>query len=136
MLRSIAIWQRNRYISAFFIVIGIGLWGILMHAVTTVRAQWSPEQNTCAVDAVTGVQLSLIYFYTMFTDLAVLLVTLAGLSWSPGKSGLWRMLWEQGIMYFMVACIANVIPAIMMLLDLNPIMNVMFSLPTIAATAT
>ncbi|KAG8847112.1 hypothetical protein FRB91_000183 [Serendipita sp. 411] len=136
MLRSIAIWQRNRYISLFFVVVGLGLWGILMHGVTTVRAHWSPELNTCAVDAVTGVYLSLVYLYTMFTDLVVLIVTLAGLSWSPGKSGLWRMLWEQGIMFFIVAFIANLIPAVMLLVNLNPVINIMFSIPAIAATAT
>jgi hypothetical protein len=136
MLRSIAIWQRNRYVTIGFVVIGAGLWGILMHGVTTVRAHWDPVQNTCSVDAVTGIYLTLVYLYTMFTDLTVLIVTLAGLSWSPGRSGLWRMLWEQGIIFFLVAFVANLIPAVMLLVDLNPIINIMFSIPAIAATAT
>ncbi|CAG7853718.1 SubName: Full=Uncharacterized protein {ECO:0000313/EMBL:CCA70007.1} [Serendipita indica DSM 11827] len=136
MLRSIAIWQRNRWVSAFFILIGLGLWGIQMHGVTTVRAHWEPVLNACSVDAVTGVYLSLVYLYTMFTDLTVLIVTLAGLSWSPGRSGLWRMLWDQGIMFFMIAFIANLIPAVMLLVNLNPVINIMFSIPAIAATAT
>jgi hypothetical protein len=136
MLRSIAIWQRNRYVICGFIVVGAGLWGILMHGVTTVRAHWDPTQDTCSVDAVTGIYLTLVYLYTMFTDLTVLIVTLAGLSWSPGRSGLWRMLWEQGIMFFLVAFVANLIPAVMLLVNLNPIINIMFSIPAIAATAT
>jgi len=135
MLRSIAIWQRNRYVTIGFIVVGAGLWGILMHGVTTVRAHWDPVGNTCSVDAVTGIYLTLVYLYTMFTDLTVLIVTLAGLSWSPGRSGLWRMLWEQGIMFFLVAFVANLIPAIMLLINLNPIINIV-RIPRPASPAT
>jgi hypothetical protein len=91
--------------------------------------------STCSVDDA-GIYLTLVYLYTMFTDLTVLLVTLAGLSWSPGRSGLWRMLWEQGIMFFLVAFVANLIPAVMLLVNLNPIINIMFSIPAIAANAT
>lgn len=131
MLRSIAIWQRNRYVTAGFIVVGAGLWGVLMHGVTTVRAHWDPLQNTCSVDSVTGIYLTLVYLYTMFMDLTVLLVTLAGLSWSPGRSGLWRMLWEQGIMFFLVAFVANLIPAVMLLVDLNPVINIVRNLLSI-----
>jgi hypothetical protein len=136
MLRSIAIWQRNRWIIIFFLVVGCGLWGVQMHGVTTVRASWDPLLATCNVESVTGIYLTLVYLYTMFTDLSVLIVTLAGLSWSPGRSGLWRMLWDQGISFFIVAFIANLIPAVMLLVNLNPVINIMFSIPAIAATAT
>lgn len=136
MLRSIAIWQRNRYVTIGFLIVGAGLWGVQMHGVTTVRATWDHTQNTCSVDSVTGPYLTLVYLYTMFTDLVVLLVTLAGLSWSPGRSGLWRMLWEQGIMFFLVAFVANLLPAVMLLVNLNPVINLMFSIPAIAANAT
>ena len=127
MLRSIAIWQRNRWIIIFFLVVGCGLWGVQMHGVTTVRASWDPLLATCNVESVTGIYLTLVYLYTMFTDLSVLIVTLAGLSWSPGRSGLWRMLWDQGISFFIVAFIANLIPAVMLLVNLNPVINIVRS---------
>lgn len=95
--------------------------------VTTVRAKWVDEIGACNVDAITPVYLSLVYLYTMFTDLTVLLVTLAGLSWNPGRSGLWRMLWDQGILYFVTAFVANLIPAVMLLIDLNPVLNIVSS---------
>jgi len=127
MLRSIAIWQRNRWIIIFFLVVGCGLWGVQMHGVTTVHASWAPLLATCNVESVTGIYLTLVYLYTMFTDLSVLIVTLAGLSWSPGRSGLWRMLWDQGIMFFIVAFVANLIPAVMLLVNLNPVINIVRS---------
>jgi hypothetical protein len=39
-------------------------------------------------------------------------------------------------MFFLVAFVANLIPAIMLLVNLNPVINIMFSIPAIAATAT
>lgn len=66
----------------------------------------------------------------MFTDLLVLLVTLAGLSWSPGRSGLLRMLWDQGVMFFIVAFIANLIPGVVLLVDLNAVFNIVSPFPS------
>ena len=38
---------------------------------------------------------------------------------SPGRSSLWHLLFRQGIAYFLVALIANIIPAIFLALNLN-----------------
>ena len=65
-----------------------------------------------------------------------MIVTMAGLSWSRGNSGLWNMIWDQGVIYFATAVVANLVPAIVLLIDLNPVMNIIFSIPAIAVTAT
>ena len=61
---------------------------------------------------------------------------MAGLSWSRGNTGLWNMIWDQGVLYFVTAVIANLVPAIVLMVDLNPVMNIIFSIPAIATTAT
>lgn len=65
-----------------------------------------------------------------------MIVTMAGLSWSRGHSGLWNMIWDQGVIYFATAVTANLVPAVVLLIDLNPIMNIIFSIPAIAVAAT
>lgn len=60
----------------------------------------------------------------MFTDLVVLVLTLVGLLITPGRSQLWRLLLGDGILYFLVAFVANAIPAVFLLLNLNPVMNI------------
>ena len=65
-----------------------------------------------------------------------MIVTMAGLSWSRGHTGLWNMIWDQGVIYFVTAVIANMVPAVVLMVDLNPIMNIIFSIPAIATTAT
>ena len=55
----------------------------------------------------------------MLFDLLVLLLTTIGLVLSPGRSSLWHLLFRQGVGYFVVAFIANLIPAILISINLN-----------------
>ena len=55
----------------------------------------------------------------MSFDLIVLVLTTIALMKSPSRSSLWQLLFRQGLIYFLVAFIANVIPAIFLVLDLN-----------------
>jgi len=55
----------------------------------------------------------------MSFDFIVLVLTTTGLVMSPGRSSLWQLLFRQGIIYFLVAFIANMVPAIFLLLNLN-----------------
>ena len=45
----------------------------------------------------------------MSFDLIVLILTTVGLIMSPGRSSLWQLLFRQGIVYFMVAFVSNLI---------------------------
>lgn len=55
----------------------------------------------------------------MLFDLIVLVLTTVGLTMSPTRSSLWQLLFRQGIIYFVVAFIANMLPTIFALLNLN-----------------
>ncbi|KAF8302625.1 hypothetical protein DL93DRAFT_465819 [Clavulina sp. PMI_390] len=134
MLRTIAVWNRRYFITIPLVILSLGQWGILFHGIATVRSSWNATASACVVDAVPPVFVELIYLYTMSFDLIVLILTTAGLVLSPGRSSLWQLLFRQGIVYFLVAFLCNMIPAIFLLLNLNAIMNIMFTIP--AATFT
>ena len=72
----------------------------------------------------------------LVNDTIVMIITMAGLSWTRGHTGLWNMIWDQGVLYFVTAVIANLIPAVVLMVDLNPVMNIMFSIPASVTTAT
>jgi len=55
----------------------------------------------------------------MSFDLIVLVLATFALVKSPSRSSLWQLLFRQGIIYFLVAFIANAISAIFLVLDLN-----------------
>jgi hypothetical protein len=52
-------------------------------------------------------------------DFVVLVLTTTGLYLSPARSSLWQLLFRQGIIYFIAAFVANMVPTIFLLLNLN-----------------
>ena len=64
----------------------------------------------------------------MALDLIVFVLAIIGLLMSA-RSSLWKLLFRDGIIYFVIAFSANLTVAVFVLLNLNPIMDVMFFLP-------
>jgi len=135
MFRTIAVWNRAPFVTSSLIVASLGQWGLLLHGITTVRSSWSDAIRACAINAAPPKFIKLNYLYTMSFDLIVLVLTTFALVKSPSRSSLWQLLFRQGIIYFLVAFIANVIPAIFLVLDLNTIMNMMFCVPAAVASS-
>jgi len=52
-------------------------------------------------------------------DFIVMVLMAIRLSKIPGRSSLWHLLFRQGIIYFFVAFLANLLPAVFTLLSLN-----------------
>ena len=55
----------------------------------------------------------------MSFDLVVLVLTTIGLVRSPSRSSLWQLLFRQGVIYFLVAFVANTVPVVFLSLNLN-----------------
>jgi len=77
------------------------------------------------------------------TDVVLLLIVLVGLfrlrSQGHITCGIGRLLWKQGVLWLILATLAEVLPMVFIILDLNGPFNLMFQLPsvetlTIAAT--
>ncbi|KAG8994081.1 hypothetical protein FRB90_000538 [Tulasnella sp. 427] len=135
MLRTIAIWSRNLIVVVPLVLLALGQWGILLHGVITVHAQWSDVAKSCVVTDTLPIFLDLIYVYTMGYDLLVLLVSSIGLIRTTGRSDLWSLLFQDGIVYFIVAFSANCVATVFLLLDLNPAMNIMATVPAAVASS-
>ncbi|KAG8956350.1 hypothetical protein FRC04_004431 [Tulasnella sp. 424] len=135
MLRTIAVWSRNLKVVIPLCILSLGQWGILLHGVITVRASWSDVAKACVVTDTVPVFLDLIYVYTMAYDLLVLLVSSIGLIRTSGRSDLWSLLFQDGIVYFVVAFTANCVATVFLLLDLNPAMNIIATVPAAVASS-
>ncbi|KAF8680528.1 hypothetical protein RHS04_04132 [Rhizoctonia solani] len=127
----IAIWSRNRYVLFGLLFIALGHWAILFLGVISVRSVWDPRTSVCVVTGTSTTLLRLIYGYTMAFDLTVLVVSTAGLLRSGGWQGsdLWKLLFRDGIVYFVVAFVGNSIAAVFTILHLNAAMDIMFTVP-------
>ncbi|KAG8880724.1 hypothetical protein FRB98_004765 [Tulasnella sp. 332] len=135
MLRTVAIWSRSPYILYPLVVLSLGQWAILLHGVIIVNASWSSVAGQCVVDGAAPIFLDLIYIYTMSFDLIVLVLSCWGLVRTSGRSDLWTLLFKDGIVYFIVAFSANCCAAVLILLNLNPAMNIIMSVPAAVASA-
>lgn len=76
MLRTIAVWNRNLFVTIPLIVTSLGQWGILFHGIATVKSSWNPIAQACVVDEVAPVFVELIYLYSALSHISLLLISL------------------------------------------------------------
>jgi hypothetical protein len=145
MLRTIAVWNRSPRIVVPLLLASMGQWGLLIHGIVTIRSQWSDVERACIVETVSPKLMGAIFLSCelypqsslfpplpshganeilmsnagVLFDLVVLVLTTTGLYLSPARSSLWQLLFRQGIIYFVAAFVANMLPTIFLLLNLN-----------------
>lgn len=137
MFRAMAIWSRNTWVVVPLILVALGHWAILLHGIIAVRAVWNATAGVCVVTGTSNIFLRLLYNYTMAFDLLVLTLSVAGLMRTGhGRgSGLWKLLFRDGVAYFCVAFVGNLVAAIFAILHLNPAMDIMFTVPSAVFSA-
>ena len=64
MLRTIAVWNRAPFVTAPLIMASLGLWGLLLYDIATMRGSWSDVFDVClsesGISSLTG---SIIFMY-------------------------------------------------------------------------
>ncbi|KAF8504763.1 hypothetical protein F5888DRAFT_782178 [Russula emetica] len=128
VLRIFAIWNKKKIIVA----IATGVLGInvvfLIQGLVRIRAIWNPLMSICMV--VNNHIPELNIFGTLVTDISLLLIMSFGLLrqgfHERSVSGLGHLLWKQGLIWLLVATIAEVLPAVFLSLNLNYPLNYMF----------
>lgn len=135
-LNSIAVWLQNKWIIISIVALILGHWGILLRGILQVKASLVPGEG-CAITSTSNTILVAVYVYTMIFDFIVLCLTAVKLAFAAnggGRSRLLTLIFTDGLIYFMIAFIANVIATVFMVLDLNSVMNVIFDIPAAAAS--
>ncbi|KAI9510173.1 hypothetical protein F5148DRAFT_1181223 [Russula earlei] len=135
VLRVFAIWSRNKAIMVFV----TSVWGanvaFLIQGVARIRAAWVPVRGTCAMLNIQSTKSTFIVLFA--TDTILLLTMLVGLLHMRHSDGstfyLPRLLWKQGVMWILLATIADLLPMIFISLDLNDVFSVMFLMPCLIA---
>ncbi|KAH7928831.1 hypothetical protein BV22DRAFT_170973 [Leucogyrophana mollusca] len=133
-LRVVAIWVQNKWIIGLVVVIILGHWPlILMGGVLT--AVWVPGTG-CAIVRRNTTVLGGLFIYSMCFDFTVFCLAAYKLAWAPRRAGfakfqsrLVKMLFGDGLAYFFIAFLANLLATTFMLLDLNPAITSIFGVP-------
>ncbi|KAJ7100005.1 hypothetical protein B0H15DRAFT_936765 [Mycena belliarum] len=133
-LRTLAIWSQNKWIKLFLIVVILGHWSLILQGVL-LKANWDPQLNACNITGTNNTVLAATFTYSMCFDLVVFLLNAYKLG-SKRKSGsrLMKMIFKDGLIFFFIAFLANLIATVFMIMNLNSIMNVIFNVPAAIAS--
>jgi len=116
VLRVIVVWNKQKVVSWF----AVGLWVInvafLIQGVVRLRFVWTSAQ-ICVFLGIESFKLS--FTVTLITDIVLLLVVLVGLLRLRSSFPLERLLWNQGVLWLLLAIVAEVPPVVFIILDIN-----------------
>ncbi|KAH8099898.1 hypothetical protein BXZ70DRAFT_1026395 [Cristinia sonorae] len=126
-LASMNLAIRTRIVILLSVLIA-GHWGVVLSA-TEVKAQWSPGDG-CVATQTRRVLLMLTYIYSLVFDATIFLLTAWKLSSGHHRrSRLVRLMFKDGLWYFLLVTVLNIPVVVFTSLDLNPVMNIMFNGP-------
>ncbi|KAG1817140.1 uncharacterized protein BJ212DRAFT_1351166 [Suillus subaureus] len=127
MIRTWLIWKTSCLLRLLLVLLSLGHWTLLTLFPTTARA--STINGICVVHFVNPAYASAVVIYTMSYDLVLLVFTVIGLLKMPSSSTLWKTLVKQGVIYFVLNFVVNLILLVLNRLNLNPIMDAILGMP-------
>jgi len=132
-LRTMAVWSRRWYIVVPLVLIILGHWSLLLHGVL-LKATWLPGVG-CVITETDNKLLAVTFIYSMVFDFVVLILTGYKLFYpASGRSRLVVLIFNDGLVYFAIAFLVNVIATIFMLINLNPVMSIIANVPAAIAS--
>ncbi|KAF5334689.1 hypothetical protein D9611_011944 [Ephemerocybe angulata] len=132
-LRTIAVWSQSWWIIVPLVAIILGHWSLLLHGIL-LNAVWVPGQG-CTITNTNASLLAATFIYTMSFDFLVLVLTAYKLFQpNSGRSKLVGLIFSDGLIYFAIAFLGNLLATVFMLLNLNPVMSIIANVPAAIAS--
>lgn len=136
-LRTMAVWSQSVYVVVPLVVVILGHWSLLLHGIL-LTAAWIPGQG-CAITNTSNTILAATFIYSMCFDFLVLVLTaiklgITGKSARKDRSKIVRLIFDDGLIFFMVAFGANLIATTFMLVNLNAVMSIIANVPAAVAS--
>ncbi|KAJ7665966.1 hypothetical protein DFH06DRAFT_263700 [Mycena polygramma] len=133
-LRTLAIWSQNKWIKILLVVVILGHWSLILQGVL-LKAHWDPVAETCVITSSNSTILAATFTYSMCFDLLVFLLNAYKLGVRrKSSSKLSKMIFKDGLIFFFIAFLANLVATIFMFLSLNSIMTIIFNVPAAIAS--
>lgn len=132
-VRTFALWKHRPWFRAILATLSAGQW--ILSLATSI---WNVTNGltTCSdPNSVSTVrEILMFYVYTVTFDFIILIATcipLWNMSPSIRHSYIWVALFHQGICYFVTTLAVSLVVLIFAGLDLNPVLNILFTVPAI-----
>ncbi|CCL99581.1 uncharacterized protein FIBRA_01599 [Fibroporia radiculosa] len=131
-IRTMAVWSQSLYIVIPLVIVILGHWSLILQGVL-LKASWVPGTG-CAITQTNNTILAATFIYSMCFDALVMTLNVVKLFGRTSRSQLVSLLFKDGLIYFIVAFVANLIATIFMIMDLNSVMSVIFNVPAAIAS--
>ncbi|KZV75857.1 hypothetical protein PENSPDRAFT_748266 [Peniophora sp. CONT] len=128
-IRVVAIWHNSTIMIGLCTAVLATQLAFFAHELSQADAAWLPTNSTCLVLDTQTSKANVTT--TLLTDLFLLVVMLVGLfRWREARtSDVWKLLWNQGLIWLALATIAEVPTVVFVWLNLNQVMNLVFFTP-------
>ncbi|THH18566.1 hypothetical protein EW146_g2440 [Bondarzewia mesenterica] len=132
MIKTWELWGNNWAVVAPLGVMALAHWGLIWRGMFLIHASWESDSIACVVTSVNANFLTVTFFYTMAFDFIIFSVACFKLFWDSNERGfnIWNLLFRDGLIFFFITFACNILPAVFDLLNLNPIMNVISTVPS------
>jgi len=134
-LRTVAVWSQSKYMIVGLALVIMGHWSLLLHGLL-IKAEWIPGSG-CAITNTDNTMLAATFIYSMCFDFTVLVLTAWKLAWPTKRSEQSRLvslIFGDGLIFFFIAFMANLIATVFMLLNLNAVMSIIANVPAAIAS--
>jgi len=134
VVRVVAIWKRSNIIVSLNIIALATHSGVSLHLLTGIRSIWDsgPDYKGCIIGVprmhLVSMSIATIMFYAFL--LTAMFVGLLRQR-QAGSFGLWKMLSQQGWVWFALAVAAEVPTLTLVLLNIDPALNLLFQVPRV-----
>lgn len=139
-LRTIAVYGFSKPIIAVLVILILGHWSLILLGIQ-IKAVWNDNQHACTVDSGSHIAIMTATFVysTCFTLIVFLLNAYRLYSCRKGQNvlGESRVVWivfSDGLVYFFIAFLANLVATVVMLVRPSPVMDVVFNVPVVIVT--
>ncbi|KAH9041780.1 hypothetical protein EDB85DRAFT_1382213 [Lactarius pseudohatsudake] len=136
VMRIAAIWGLNKIAISIASAAWLADAGTLIHGVVVLHGTWSRDLPVGACVITNTVETRTNIIVSFVTDLVLLALMLTGLlRWDNArrKGGIWWLLFTQGVAWMIIVTVAEAPITVLILLNLNDPMNLMFQLPSLVA---
>ncbi|OCH89497.1 hypothetical protein OBBRIDRAFT_794180 [Obba rivulosa] len=122
-LRAFAFWQQNYYTLVILVAVFMTNVGIQIHGIVVGVSSWDPATNSCTIQDTSRMRLQLIVNFA--TDVTLLAIMLVGLIRQRIPGSLYQLLFNQGVLWTVIATLCYVPLVVLSCLNLNDAMNLM-----------
>jgi len=127
LLRGVAIWGRSISVLLFTACVWFCNVGTALYSVTQGSVEWIPAVNACLITRTDRFRLGITVNF--ITEEILLCVMIAGVLNKRNTTGLWKVLYIQGLSWIFVASLSEILPSAFSWLNINDGWNLMFQTP-------